>query len=152
MAIDGSIGLSKARHTASGASTVKQGMIDMVQLFASLQEEEDKMNYLTTIQMDRTSFKDFMEHIAPSEGKDGRARSIAKNKQQAIYRAFVNGQVGMSRDTAMSAYGAFNALTQVLGNENGKGAFASQRVAMDNIDGVRAKMKDKALDFLLHAA
>jgi phage/plasmid-like protein (TIGR03299 family) len=139
------------QHTASARAELEKNMIDLAEVRLALDVERQKMDYLAGTGVTVAEVDAFLEGLFPTKDnqnneKEGRGLTMAIRKQEAVAGIFESKQYGFLQGYDRSAYALFNALSNYLEREKGRGG---ADVSWDNVTGRRASLKDKALALLV---
>jgi len=113
--------------------------------------------WLAELKADNKYSREFFEHMAPTEGKEDKASSRAKNIQQELLGLSVNGRGTHLPGVAGSRWGLLNTVTEYnthsrnYRNTKQSGSDTNKFDALFS-GGVAERMNQKALDFLLSDA
>jgi hypothetical protein len=139
------------KHTSQVTDKVKGNMIDMATVQHRMAVEKNKLNILAQASpLSYEKQKQVLQYAFPVK-MDSRGNIVEKgsrnaNKHSQILEVYTEGQEGIDSRYQKSPYAFFNAVTNVLGQEVGRNGTSGD---WDNITGVRANLKEKALDKIL---
>jgi hypothetical protein len=140
--------LINVRHKEGASDEVKVAMLDMSERHKVIANEKAKLDLLADTGITVAEVDAILESLFPAKDENGdwKKGTRGKKKQEGIKAIFESGQEGFLAGYDKSAYAFFNAITQYLRDEDGKG---NVDVEYDNMFGNRAGLKDKALESLL---
>lgn len=133
--------LHTIRHTKSVTPAVKASMINMGEICHQMMLEKKKLDQLAKGEKFNKNLQtQVLDAVFPIVKEKG---SRNKAKRDEILTIFHEGQDGLSGKYAETPYAFYNAITNVLGREQGRSGTSGD---WDNIAGNRAKIKEVALD------
>jgi hypothetical protein len=139
------------KHTREVNDTVKGNMLDMAAIQHQMTTEKRKLNILANAPiLSYEKQKAVLQHALPvrtdSNGELVQKGSRNANKHEQILEVYTQGQDGIDSRYQKSPYAFFNAITNVIGREVGRSGTSAD---WDNVAGVRAKIKERAMDKML---
>lgn len=111
-------------------------------------------SWLANLKADHSYTRDFLEHMAPTEGKGSKAVTRASNVQKDLLMLSVNGKGTHIPGVVGTRWSLLNAVTEYNTHERNYRDTAQSGVDTNKFDalfsgGIAEKMNQKALDFLL---
>lgn len=143
--------LKKFRHTINAAEKVEAHLVDLADIVAKVRDHNANMDNMVSQRVTTEDVNNFLNALIPVPNEDGRGKTMATNKRQAILNLFEN-KPDLQGEIARTRYALLQATTdyadhesQVRNGDDEVGRF------WDGVWGIKDGFKQKALDLLMVA-
>ena len=141
--------LRKFRHTTNAMSRVESHLVDLTEIVAEVKEHHTQLDNLASIEMNSANVQDVLDVLIPLPDKEGRSKTRATNKRNAIVQLFEE-KDDLQGKIARTRYSFLNAVTDwsdhvasVRNGDDEGGRF------WDGVWGLKDGFKQKALNTLI---
>ena len=147
--------LAKFRHTKSAGQRINDHLADLAELKLGLEKHVEALDFLASKPVVAEEVTKYLNFLFPLPVDDngrpveGRATSLARNKQDAVREVFESDQ-GLCLGATHTRYGLLQATTNYFDHNTIRNGDDAAR-AWDGIVGDRANKKDTAFKFLMNA-